>query len=86
LIQRGVPSEKLKARGLGETNPIASNDTAEGRANNRRVELVFPRAGQRQTSAEQRRPAPTERGSEPGEAAGWSDAPAESDSAKEQQK
>ena len=40
LISRGIPSDKIKAVGIGPARPIASNDTAEGRANNRRVELV----------------------------------------------
>lgn len=37
LIAQGVPSGQLEARGYGETQPIASNATAEGRALNRRV-------------------------------------------------
>jgi outer membrane protein OmpA-like peptidoglycan-associated protein len=36
----GIDSKKLKAKGYGETKPVASNDTEEGRAKNRRVELV----------------------------------------------
>ena len=36
---RGVPIERLESVGYGETRPIASNQTAEGRAMNRRVEL-----------------------------------------------
>jgi outer membrane protein OmpA-like peptidoglycan-associated protein len=40
LTQRGVPPDKLKAEGMGSANPIDSNDTTEGRANNRRVEIV----------------------------------------------
>jgi OOP family OmpA-OmpF porin len=39
LVRKGVPAERLTARGLGESSPVASNDTAEGRALNRRVEL-----------------------------------------------
>jgi outer membrane protein OmpA-like peptidoglycan-associated protein len=41
LISRGFPSEKILARGLGPDRPIAENGTAEGRANNRRVEIVI---------------------------------------------
>jgi OOP family OmpA-OmpF porin len=37
LIAQGVSSEQVEARGYGETQPIASNSTAEGRARNRRV-------------------------------------------------
>lgn len=40
LVSKGVPSEKITAVGKGEANPVASNDTPEGRANNRRVEIV----------------------------------------------
>lgn len=40
LVSRGIPSDKIKAIGIGPARPIASNDTAEGRANNRRVELI----------------------------------------------
>ena len=40
LIKCGVPAGRLSARGFGETNPVASNATAEGRAQNRRTELV----------------------------------------------
>ncbi|MDE3199519.1 MAG: OmpA family protein [Acidobacteriota bacterium] len=44
LELRGVPPERLSAAGYGEFHPIASNATAEGRAENRRVDLVvFPR-------------------------------------------
>ncbi len=39
LIGRGVIRDRVVAFGQGETQPIASNDTAEGRAQNRRVEL-----------------------------------------------
>ncbi len=40
LIQAGVDPGQLEACGEGETAPLASNDTAEGRAHNRRVELT----------------------------------------------
>lgn len=43
LVQRGVKSERITAVGKGESTPVASNDTAEGRANNRRVEIVVQR-------------------------------------------
>jgi outer membrane protein OmpA-like peptidoglycan-associated protein len=40
LIQQGVPADRITAVGKGEDEPIASNKTAEGRANNRRVEII----------------------------------------------
>ncbi|MGB0037199.1 MAG: OmpA family protein [Candidatus Acidiferrales bacterium] len=40
LIQQGVPESTVTARGFGKTQPVASNDTPEGRQRNRRVELV----------------------------------------------
>jgi outer membrane protein OmpA-like peptidoglycan-associated protein len=39
LVRRGVAAERLAARGYGETQPVADNDTRDGRAQNRRVEL-----------------------------------------------
>lgn len=41
LIGRGVPADQMEARGIGYLAPIASNATDEGRAANRRVELVL---------------------------------------------
>jgi outer membrane protein OmpA-like peptidoglycan-associated protein len=40
LVTRGVASDRITSQGLGLNNPIADNATAEGRANNRRVEIV----------------------------------------------
>ncbi|MFN7925474.1 MAG: OmpA family protein [Bryobacteraceae bacterium] len=40
LVSQGVNSGNVSARGLGKTQPVASNQTAEGRQRNRRVELV----------------------------------------------
>jgi outer membrane protein OmpA-like peptidoglycan-associated protein len=39
LIRKGVPIDKIEAVGYGETVPVASNDTDEGRQLNRRVEF-----------------------------------------------
>lgn len=36
----GVDAARLESKGFGETKPVSGNDTAEGRQNNRRVELV----------------------------------------------
>jgi len=40
LIQRGVPEDRIRAVGCGESRPVASNSTASGKAKNRRVEIV----------------------------------------------
>lgn len=40
LAQQGVPASSITARGFGKTQPVTSNDTADGRQRNRRVELV----------------------------------------------
>jgi chemotaxis protein MotB len=39
LISQGLNPNLVTARGLGDSNPVASNDTAQGRAKNRRVDL-----------------------------------------------
>ena len=41
LESKGIPPKRLSATGYGENRPIASNATAEGRAANRRVEIVI---------------------------------------------
>jgi outer membrane protein OmpA-like peptidoglycan-associated protein len=40
IVQQGVPGAGVTATGLGKDGPVASNDTAAGRQQNRRVELV----------------------------------------------
>ena len=40
LVSKGVPAAQLTAKGFGPTNPVASNDTPEGRAKNRRVDFM----------------------------------------------
>jgi outer membrane protein OmpA-like peptidoglycan-associated protein len=40
LVEQGVPVANISAVGLGKSDPVASNDTAAGRQQNRRVELV----------------------------------------------
>ena len=40
LVQQGVPASRLVPHGFGKTNFVAPNETPEGRAQNRRVELV----------------------------------------------
>ena len=39
LSAQGIPTQRMQAVGMGESQPIASNDTAAGRAQNRRVEI-----------------------------------------------
>ena len=45
MISQGVKPELVSAHGFGEANPVASNDTATGRAQNRRVELTVASPG-----------------------------------------
>ena len=41
FVQQGISANAIEARGFGKSEPIASNDTPEGRQQNRRVELVL---------------------------------------------
>ena len=41
LRAKGVPEESMRIEGAGETDPVADNNTLEGRAQNRRIELLF---------------------------------------------
>jgi outer membrane protein OmpA-like peptidoglycan-associated protein len=63
FVQQGISSSAVEAHGFGKTAPIASNDTPEGRQQNRRVELILsgdaigntmdePAAGQTAASAQ----------------------------------
>jgi len=49
LISRGYPAERIEALGVGKDRPIADNASAEGRANNRRVEIIVSAAVQAST-------------------------------------
>jgi outer membrane protein OmpA-like peptidoglycan-associated protein len=40
LVNKGIKADRLTAKGYGPDNPIASNDTPEGRSQNRRIEFV----------------------------------------------
>jgi chemotaxis protein MotB len=46
MISQGVKPSLVSARGFGEADPVTSNDTPEGRAQNRRVELTLAGSGQ----------------------------------------
>jgi outer membrane protein OmpA-like peptidoglycan-associated protein len=41
LVTQGVPADRIRTEGLGESEPVASNDTDAGRAQNRRVEVAI---------------------------------------------
>jgi chemotaxis protein MotB len=41
LVAKGVDPKTLSAAGFGDTRPVGSNDTAQGRAKNRRIEIVL---------------------------------------------
>lgn len=45
MISQGVNANLVSARGFGDDNPVASNDTPDGRAQNRRVELTLAGSG-----------------------------------------
>ena len=47
LRMRGVPADRFEIKGLGKAFPVASNDDASGRQQNRRVEIVFSDASGR---------------------------------------
>ena len=41
LIERGIPAANLESKGYGESAPVADNKTKEGRAENRRTEVIY---------------------------------------------
>lgn len=41
LVRKGVAPGLISAQGMGESNPVASNSTPEGRAQNRRIEVTL---------------------------------------------
>jgi outer membrane protein OmpA-like peptidoglycan-associated protein len=73
LIAQGIDPTAVSALGYGKSNPVASNDTAQGRQQNRRVEIIISgevigtqighqaanAAGQMQTAPQQMTPQPT---------------------------
>ena len=40
LVSRGYNADRIQAHGIGKSRPVSENGTAEGRANNRRVEII----------------------------------------------
>jgi outer membrane protein OmpA-like peptidoglycan-associated protein len=72
LVSRGMPADLFSIDGVGPDRPVADNRSAEGRANNRRVEIVLPpgafassnigtdsNSASQPASTPQRAPAPT---------------------------
>jgi len=45
LISQSVKPDLISAKGFGDADPVATNDTPQGRAQNRRVELSVPTSG-----------------------------------------
>jgi outer membrane protein OmpA-like peptidoglycan-associated protein len=41
MVERGIDPERIETEGLGESQPIDTNETEEGRQNNRRVEFTI---------------------------------------------
>ena len=41
LVTQGMPANRISAAGYADTQPVASNDSDEGRAQNRRIEIVL---------------------------------------------
>jgi outer membrane protein OmpA-like peptidoglycan-associated protein len=46
LVAKGIPSDLIRAEGRGPTQPVADNTSVEGRAANRRVEIIVQPKGQ----------------------------------------
>jgi len=57
LVEKGAPPARLRAIGRADTYPVAPNDTAEGRALNRRVEFMFQTAVAEEDAANKPAPA-----------------------------
>jgi chemotaxis protein MotB len=45
LVSQGIPPASISAKGFGDTRPVASNDTPQGRAQNRRIEITIQGPG-----------------------------------------
>jgi len=46
LVEKGIETSRIETKGYGETYPVADNQTASGRQQNRRVEVIIPDEGQ----------------------------------------
>jgi outer membrane protein OmpA-like peptidoglycan-associated protein len=64
LVQQGIDENRIRSEGAGQSQPIADNKTAEGRANNRRVEIILEETP---GSGERRKEEPGLKGKTPGE-------------------
>jgi len=56
LVRKGISPSRLRTRGFGESEPVASNDTEEGRAQNRRTELNVIGGESREPARPRRQP------------------------------
>jgi outer membrane protein OmpA-like peptidoglycan-associated protein len=65
LVSQGVDSSRVRSVGRGESEPIADNNTAEGRANNRRVEIVLSSHGFENDTTPKKAPPPEVRPTPP---------------------
>ncbi len=59
MLKKGIPADRIEARGYGETKPIASNATAAGQAKNRRVDFDPYLTGETNAAEAKYGPAPT---------------------------
>jgi len=76
LEQHGVSPGQVRAVGKGESNPVASNDTVEGRATNRRVEIIVDRQGSARDARDARSESESSAPAAPNAARSPSEAPA----------